>query len=134
MDDFERQLNIEYNKELIKIQNRCKEILEEEIDRQLYDKYEPKTYTRTYQLRDNVETEIRNGELYVYINTGNTHYEDFRGNDVSKYIPLWTNYGHNSSNYEQFMLFQYPTRGYIETSKRRIEQELGVEAMVIGGE
>ena len=131
MDDFDIAVQSAINDNINVIVNRCKEIVEEEIDRKIYDIYDPKQYLRTNQMRNSVRTDVRNGVLYVYINTGNMHYEDFYGNDQTKYVPYWLEYGHNSNNYNKFMLFQYPSRGYMSTAKERIKRELGLEVELI---
>lgn len=129
--DFEKILDAEISYNIKTIINRCKEIVEEEIDKKIYDIYMPQQYLRTNQMRDNVRTDIKNGMLYIYINTGNMHYEDFYGNDVTKYVPYWLEYGHNSDNYNKFMLFQYPSRGFMRSAKERIKKELGLEVELI---
>jgi hypothetical protein len=123
-----------YNNELKKIANRCKEILEECIDSEVYDKYTPHFYERSYQLRDNVEVNIKGDYIYVYVNTGNMYYESNKPNvqyPASQWVPYWVNYGHNTDKGGVFMYDNYPSRNYIQVAKERIKNELGVDVEII---
>lgn len=123
-----------YNSELAKIANRCKEILEDAIQSEVYDKYSPTSYERSFQLRDNVEVDIKNGYIYVYVNTGNMHYwsNNSKGEDVTAWVPYWINYGHNiSESGGIFMYDYYPSRNYIQVAKERIQNELGLDVEII---
>lgn len=134
MDDFDRELERELNNYLKNIQNRCREILQDSIQSEVYDKYKPKVYERTYQLLNNVRTEIKNNVLYVYVNTGNMHYEanSPKGMDITKSVPFYVNYGHNNSNNpEPFMYNSYPSRNFIEETKRRIEEEFNCQVEIM---
>jgi len=128
-----------YELTLKQIANSCKEILEDAIQSEVYDKYSPKVYDRTNQLRDNVRVDVKNGFIYVYVNTGNMKYSSNSKNshkqDISKWIPYWINYGHNIGGQGgNFMYDYYPSRNYLQKAKERIEKELGFEVEIIDNE
>lgn len=131
MDDFDIQLDNELEKHLSKIIDRCQVIVEEEIDRCIYSIYDPHQYMRTYQMRNSVRTDVKDGILYVYIDSNLLNYTDFKGNDVSDYVPYWLEYGSNSNQYNRFMLFQHPSRGFIRNSAERIRKEFGIDVEFI---
>jgi hypothetical protein len=138
MADTWRDIEKFYENELRKIANRCKEILEDCIQSEVYDKYQPHVYERSYQLLNNVEVEIRDGCLYVYINTGNMHYESNKENSsypASQWTPYWVNYGHNRDvPGGTYMYDYYPTRDYMRVGKERIEKELGLTVQIMNNE
>lgn len=134
MDDIDVELSNEINLTLKQLENRCVEILQECILSEVYDKYKPNEYDRTYQLYNNVRSEIKDDTLYVYINTGNLNYEanSPKGRNVSKYVPYWINYGHNNDKHPfPFMYNTYPSRNFIERAKERIENELGLKVDIM---
>lgn len=126
-----------YNEQIERIANRCREILEDSIQSEVYDKYTPLVYNRTYQLLDNIRTDIKDGSIYVYVNTGNMHYDsnNKEGIDYTNWVPYWVNYGHNRDILGgKFMYDYYPSRNYIQVAKERIEQELGLSVEIIENE
>ena len=134
MADIWDDINKYYEIELRKVANRCREILQDAIQSELYDKYTPKSYDRTYQLLNSVRTDIKDGYLYVYVNTGNLNYKSNVPNNnypASKWTPYWTNYGHNKSIGGKFMYDNYPSRSYLQVAKERIKRELGLDIEIM---
>jgi len=126
-----------FNLSLTQIANTCREILQEAIQSEVYDKYNPTKYERTYQLLNNVRVDIKNGFTYVYVNTGNMKYTSNSKQEVSSWIPYWVEHGHNNNSSGQggkFMYDYYPSRDYMRVAKERIERELGVTVEIINNE
>lgn len=124
-----------FNLSLTQVANTCREILQEAIQSEVYDKYNPKVYERTYQLLNNVRVDIKNGYTYVYVNTGNMKYTSNSKQEVSSWIPYWVEHGHNYSGQNgRFMYDYYPSRNYMRVAKERIERELGVTVEIIDNE
>jgi len=126
-----------FNLSLTQIANTCREILQEAIQSEVYDKYNPTKYERTYQLLNNVRVDIKNGFTYVYVNTGNMKYtsNSKSGEDFTSAVPFVINYGHNINGQGgKFMYDYYPSRDYMRVAKERIERELGVTVEIINNE
>ena len=123
-----------FNLSLTQIANTCREILQEAIQSEVYDKYNPTKYERTYQLLNNVRVDIKNGFTYVYVNTGNMKYTSNSKQEVSSWIPYWVEHGHSSNNGDRFYYDQAPSRDYMRIAKERIERELGVTVEIINNE
>lgn len=141
MDDIYTQINEEVKKIYEKIIDKCEEILRQEIFKTIYKRYTPKKYTRTRQLLDTITTfQFIDDSLFLTWDTSQMNYISVKGNtkgqDVSKFVPYWVNYGHRHRK-EKIQWFDiYPGNNkqearFLEKTVRRIKTELGLDAEII---
>lgn len=133
---LEREIMIYLQLEMKKIAIDCKRILQECVERDVYEKYQPIEggYDRTYNLLTNIDFKVEGNTLYVYNNTSGSNYTDMYGNNVSEMIPEWINYGHKKEGKPNNMFWNYPARHYLEDAKRIIEnkyKDMGVIVEIV---
>ena len=131
-----KELDIAIAQEYMKIKNRCKEILQDSIQSELYDQYTPNVYQRTRQLINSIKVDIIDDILYVYIDENELHYKTNSSTktdaEVSKLVPYYVNYGHNNHNNPlPYMYNTYPSRNFILKAKQQIETEFGIPVEII---
>ena len=115
------------------IQKRCEQILREEIEKLVYDSYDPSMYERTFSLLEAVDSRVNeNGELLIYINEGALDYFSVvDGSNQSKNVPFYLNYGHQDSTGIDNMYHTYPARNFIESAAKRMSDEFGMKVEII---
>lgn len=140
--DFETELDKTTEQYLVSIRVQVAEILKLAILRSVYQSYSPVSYTRLYQLYNQVKFEVqRNGKftvLLAYIDTDNMYYESaVSGSDVTEQVPWFVEEGHRYRNYTPpvsvagNMYHSYPPRRYLELAQQLIEQQLGIQVEII---
>jgi hypothetical protein len=135
LDAYEKkQLEQEFKNYLKSIQKRCVEILQEEIYTSLYSKYEPSNYIRSYQLLENIISEIdmKDGSIYVHLDGDNSvYYSAVDDSPMTDLVPLFVNYGHEDGTGVGGMYHSFKGKHFFEKAARRIKKELGVRVAII---
>lgn len=135
LDKYEKQqLEQEFKKYLKSIQKRCVEILQEEIYTSLYTSYEPTSYQRTFQLLENIISEIdmTDGSIYVRLDTDNSvYYSAVDDSSQTDNVPFYVNYGHKDGTGINNKYHNYEGRHFVEKAAKRIKKELGIRVKII---
>jgi hypothetical protein len=135
LDAYEKkQLEQEFKTYLKSIQKRCVEILQEEIYTSLYSKYEPSEYIRSYQLLENIisEVDIKDGSIYVHLDGDNSvYYSAVDDSPMTDLVPYFVNYGHEDGTGIKNNYHSYKGRHFFEKAAKRIKKELGVRVAII---
>lgn len=133
MDDLDFEMQQILQQELNRISERIKAIFIECIEQEIYDRYTPSWYDRTYQLKNNVEIEINDGSILVYVNPDNMDYYSAynRERDVTEAVPWFLTQGHKDNTGINNWFHNYPKSNYLEVAKERIQNELGLECEII---
>lgn len=133
-EEFSKNLNILGTDEnLMDIAIKCRRIMQDCIQKVVYEAYEPVEYERTYQLIDNVDYKIDGNNLYIFINTGNMHYTSaVDGRNVTKLVPwLIDHTGHMDGTGIRNMYHYYSERKFLEETAKEIKRRLGFEVEII---
>lgn len=135
--EIERYLMEEIKKEkkkiLLSIQDDCKELLEDAIQTEVYDAYDPIEYERTYALNNSVNSHINtDDELYVFTDTNEgLYYSAVDGRDVSVAVPHFVNSGHTDNTGINNQYHNYEGRNFLEKAKELIDKKFGCDCEVI---
>lgn len=132
-DWIEREIQKQIQLGLKKIKNRVIQIFKECIQEQLYDRYSPEEYNRTYQMLESVDVIVKGDSIIVFNNPDlmTKGYESaVDGTDVTQYITTFLQ-GHDDSSNINNMYHHYPQANYLEVAKERIESELGLKCEII---
>lgn len=134
-DKYEKeQIQNEFKIYLRSIQKRCVEILQEEIYKSVYLKYDPIEYERTYQLLQNIisEIDLKDSAIYIRLDTDNSVYTSaVDGSPQTENVPFFLNYGHTDGTGIDNMYHNYPARRFMEKAARRIRKEFGIRVAII---
>jgi hypothetical protein len=127
-----QEIEKELERYLRSVENRCSQILEEEI-LNMYFAYDPVQYTRTEQLLNGVRTKIEKNKLFVYIEEDLNYYSAVDGRHISgEHVAYWTNYGHHRKIEDPTLMYDdYDGNYFIEVAAKRIKEELGLDVKII---
>lgn len=127
MDDeleFEKYIMAEAQKELEKVSKDIEITLKSKVQKNVYNKYKPFTYNRSYQLRDKIKT-IKGNDFERFITWEGLDYKSVvSGADVGGFVPKWVDKGHSDGK-GKGMFHDYPGRDFIDETINEINSKYG---------
>lgn len=126
MDDFiidEQEIIEQIFKE---IKRDLVKLFRQAIQSEVYDKYHPKEYKRTYQLRNKVAISLDKNTIYVYCDVASMNYTSAINfmRDVSYAVPWFIQEGHNRNIPKPKPMYDiYPARHFLEKARELIQNE-----------
>lgn len=124
--DFLKDLEI-YKKEFLQeAQKEAEKIYKENIDKSVYQAYQPVEYVRTNNLENSVTSELRGDTVFLFNDGSNIDYhsavscEVVGMNDIVKFV----NYGHHDKSGIGGMFHDYPAREFMQQTKQDIENKM----------
>jgi len=106
------------------IQSRLEQLLKDSIMSEIYSKYSPTTYVRTYMFLESVRAYVNDmGEIYVYSDVNTGYYSAVSGEDVSSSISGWLEGGHSDNTGINNQYHNYTPRLYLEKAYSLIKSE-----------
>lgn len=130
---IEREIQKQVQLGLQRIKSRVIQIFKESIQQELYNRYNPEDYDRTYQMLESVDVIVKGNSIIVYNNPDlmtQGYKSAVDGTDVTPYITKFLQ-GHDDSSSINNMYHHYPQANYLEVAKQRIESELGLKCEII---
>lgn len=96
-------------------------LFKEALEITVYSAYSPSVYERTYMLLNSVKVteDLLTGDLYVFSDLNTGYYSAVTGEDVSKNLNGWIEYGHHDGG--TGMYHDYNGRGFLEKAEELIK-------------
>jgi hypothetical protein len=121
MKDFELDLKDFDTQILEDIKNDLKYLYRKAIQESVYDRYSPTEYVRSYELRDSIRVEFKDGALYIFNDINDLYYESaIDGRLTSSIIPYLVEGGHKDDTGIHDAYHDYGGRHFLEVAKEMI--------------
>lgn len=99
-------------------------ILKKNVKSEVYDNYNPSTYTRSKSLQNSITSDETEG--ITYFDDSKLYYKSkVTGEDVSQYVPKGIDGGHKDDTGINNAYHNYPSRKFMEKTKKELESIYG---------
>jgi hypothetical protein len=124
-DTFEKFLILEAQKEVVKVTKDAERLLKKNVQSGLYDKYTPKVYKRTNELKNSIVSKVSVNEGVTYFDENLlNHTSVITGEPVGRFVPKWTDKGHDDGK-GSGMFHVFPARNFLDKTISQLEKKYG---------
>ncbi|MBU3142225.1 hypothetical protein [Clostridium sp. CF012] len=125
LQELEREIEIEFQKELLIIVLDIKRTLAKYIQQNVYNSYSPVQYERTNSLISSIDSIVNFHDGVVFLDPSKLNYFSAvdSSRDVSPFVGDWLNNGHSDGG--NGMYHDYPARHFLEDTVNEINLRYG---------
>jgi hypothetical protein len=115
--EFEKYVSQELEQQKKLAIEKTEEVLKEKVQKNLYEAYTPKAYTRTNNLKDSISKD----DNRVYFDEKKLNHTSKVSGQPVKLVPQYTNFGHKDDSGIDNMYHDYPNRHFIEDTIKEMQ-------------